>query len=282
MSDRRACIGNGRVAAAELRGQVTAARFVPGTWHRIRPAVVDLCAAPGGARDRQLLHGARVRVLEVAAGWAFAAAARDGYAGYLPAQVLGPDLATTHRVSAAATHLYPAADLKRPEAGWLSLGSELAITGTEGAFARSVAGLFVPAAHLRPLAAPEDDPVAVAERLLGVPYLWGGNSAAGIDCSGLVQAACHAAGIACPGDSDQQEASLGETLPRDAEPRRGDLVFWRGHVGWMRDAATLLHANAQAMAVASEPLETAVARIAAQGGGAVTRRARLAFGAKGP
>ena len=275
MSDRRRLLANARVAAAELRGQVDAPAYADGTARRVVVPVADLCAAPDGPRDRQLLYGAHVRVLEVAAGWAFGAATDDGYVGYLRAASLGDPVEATHRVAVPATHLYPAPDLKRREALWLSLGARLRVVGQAGGFLETAEGLYVPAPHLRPLSEPFADPVAVAELLRGVPYLWGGNSAAGIDCSGLVQIACHAAGQPCPGDSDQQEAELGATLAPDTPPRRGDLYFWPGHVAWAVDGATLIHANAHAMAVACEPIDAALARIEAQGEGPLTRRARL-------
>ncbi len=275
MTDRRALAANGRVAAVELEGLVEAGAFVAGAWARVAVPVADLCAAPGGARDRQLLLGARFRVLERRGGWAFGVAGADGYAGYLAEAALGPEVGVTHRVAVPATHLYPAPDLKRRERAWLPFGAALRVVSASGAFLETSGGDFVPAAHLRPLDAPLDDPVTVAELFLGVPYLWGGNSSAGIDCSGLVQVACHAAGIACPGDSDQQETALGTTLPPGTPPARGDLLFWPGHVAWVADGDTLIHANAHAMAVAFEPIEAAIARIAAQGEGGVTRHARL-------
>jgi cell wall-associated NlpC family hydrolase len=148
------------------------------------------------------------------------------------------------------------------------------VTGTEGCFAATPLGC-VPLVHLAPLEVPEADPVVVSERFLGTPYLWGGNSAAGIDCSGLVQAACLACGIACPGDSDMQ-AALG--VAAEGPPRRGDLLFWKGHVALVRDAETLIHANAHHMAVTVEGIEAATARIAAQGHGPVTAHRRLGMG----
>ncbi len=122
--------------------------------------------------------------------------------------------------------------------------------------------------HLAPLGERETDWTAVAERFLGTPYLWGGKTSLGIDCSGIVQIAFEACGIAAPRDTDMQQAALGTALPLDAglpPLRRGDLVFWKGHVGFMRDAETLLHANAHHMAVASEPLSTTLERLAKRG-----------------
>ncbi|MEM1430063.1 MAG: NlpC/P60 family protein [Pseudomonadota bacterium] len=278
MSDRRETLANAFVAAAELEGSVEAPAYVDGTLQRVTEPVVDLCRAPGGARERQLLYGQRFRVLEVREGWAFGAAARDGYVGYIAAASLGEDVAATHRVALPATHLYPTPNLKAREAAWLSFGSELRVVSASGEFFETAEGLFVPKTHLRPLSAVFADPVTVAQLFFGVPYLWGGNSAAGIDCSGLLQAGCLAAGLPCPGDSDQQEAILGETLAPGVQPARGDLFFWSGHVGIAVDGETLIHANAGSMSVAYEPITAAISRIAAQGEGPVTRRARLPSG----
>jgi cell wall-associated NlpC family hydrolase len=200
-------------------------------------------------------------------------AARDGYEGFVPEAALTTGR-VTHRVCARATHLYPAPDIKTRERAMLSLNARLEVIGQSGSFAETPQG-FVPLAHLAPLDAPESDPVAVVARLLGTPYLWGGNSSLGIDCSGLVQAGCLACGIACPGDSGPQEAALGHPLPEDEPLQRGDLLFWRGHVAWVADPDTLLHANAHHMAVACEPIPEAITRIAAQNGGPVTARKRL-------
>jgi cell wall-associated NlpC family hydrolase len=272
--DRRLTPANGRVAAARLVGQVAAERFVEGSPATLAVPLADLLAAPGGARDRQLLWGEAVTVYEEREGWAFVEAARDGYVGYLPAPVLGPPVAATHIVAVPATHLYPAPDLKRHELAHLSFGARLRVVSAQGAFFETAEGAFVPKPHLRPANRPFEDPATVAQLHFGTPYLWGGNSILGIDCSGLVQAALLACAIPCPGDSDLQAAALGRPLPDDAPLARGDVLFWRGHAALAVDGETLIHANAHHMAVAYEGIAEAIARIEAQGGGPVTARRR--------
>lgn len=270
MSDRRLTPANGRVAAAHLRGQVAAARYVQGEAAEVAAPVADLLAAPEGARDRQLLLGEAVTVYERRGGWAFVQAAKDGYTGYVAEAALGPPGMPTHRVAARATHLYPAPEMKTRERMGLSHGVRLEVTGEAGRFVETPLG-FVPRVHVAPLETPEADPVAVAERFLGAPYLWGGNAAFGIDCSGLVQAALTACAIACPGDTDMQE---GLGAPAAGPPRRGDLLFWTGHVALVRDGETLIHANAHHMAVTIEAIAAVTARIAAAGEGPVTAHRR--------
>ncbi|PQO24633.1 NLP/P60 hydrolase [Rhodobacteraceae bacterium WD3A24] len=272
--DPRLTPSNGRVAHASLKGRVSAEHFIDGTCARIGRPLADLRDGPGGRRARQLLMGEGFTVLERRDGHVFGQAARDGHVGWLDEAALVAWAEPTHWVGASATHLYSAPDIKAPERGWLSLGARLRIVGEDGAFARTDGGLFVPRVHLRPLGDWADDPVAVAESLIGTPYLWGGNSRAGLDCSGLVQAALLACGRDCPPDSDLQQ-ELGRPLAKGGGLTRGDLVFWAGHVGWMADSANLLHANAHHMAVAREPLAEAAGRIAAQGGGPITHRRRL-------
>ena len=151
----------------------------------------------------------------------------------------------------------------------------LAVAERSDSFLTLIDGSHVPVQHVEPVHHLVDDVTHVIERFLGIPYLWGGNSTRGMDCSGAVQLALEAAGRPCPRDTDMQEAALGHALPDDAPLKRGDLIFWKGHVGVMRDAAALIHANAHHMAVASEPLDGAVRRIRANGGGPVTSRRRI-------
>lgn len=272
--DPRLTPANGRVAALSLQGTVEAARFVEGWTRHVAAPLVALRHAPDGRRERELLRGEDVTVFEDRDGWCFVQAARDGYVGYLPSQVLHEMVAPDLRVCVRATHAYTQADLKSPDLMTLSFGSRLRHMGQEGRFILTDAG-HVPAGHLAPTSRLEDDPVSVATLLLGTPYLWGGNSAFGIDCSGLVQAACLACGISCPGDSDMQAADLGASVSDGSAPRRGDLLFWKGHVAWVAGADMILHANAHHMAVAFEGLAAAVARIEAQGGGPVTHHRRV-------
>ncbi|SEK54058.1 Cell wall-associated hydrolase, NlpC family [Roseovarius nanhaiticus] len=273
MSDPRAIPANERVAAASLRGRVKAPRFAEGSARRVAIPVADLSLKPGGKRTRQWLMGAPVTCYELHEGHTFVQG-EDGYVGYLPEAALHDGPAPTHWISARASHSYNAPDLKSPERMALSHLSRVAVTKTQDNWAETALG-HIPLQHLSPLPMAATDPVAVAEIYLGAPYFWGGNSAFGIDCSGLVQAGCRACGIACPGDSDQQEEVLGSDLAEDALLRRGDLLFWKGHVAWVLDEARILHANAHSMSVSTEPLEAAVTRIAEQGGGPVTARKRL-------
>ncbi|MEX0348874.1 MAG: NlpC/P60 family protein [Paracoccaceae bacterium] len=274
MSDPRLTPMNTRVADARLQDVPEGLARVEGLARQVNLPVVNLLRAPEGKRDRQLLYGETLRVFEDRDGWAFVQADKDGYVGYLPSDKLTASQQATHWVSAPATHAYKMADLKSPDTASLSFGTFLAVTGKANGFAQTPLG-HVPEVHLSKVATHCSDPVEVAAGFLGTPYLWGGNSRFGIDCSGLVQAALLACGTACPGDSDLQMAELGKALPVGSPAKRGDLLFWKGHVAWVADPDTILHANAGHMAVAYEPLEAAIARIQAQGDGPVTAHKRL-------
>lgn len=272
--DRRLTPYNGRVAHVDWRDRIDAQSYAAPVAKRIASPLTDLCAAPGGARDRQLLFGARFDVIDQREGWAFGMA-EDGYCGWLDLGALAEWHPPTHWLSAPASHLYPAPDIKRRPAAALSLCAAVVVVERRGAWVRELGGHWLPATHLRAWDDRPSDPVTFAESLLGSPYLWGGNSRAGLDCSGLVQIACRACGIDCPADSDLQASHLGAPLAETTSLKRGDLVFWKGHVGWMADATTLLHANAHHMAVTLEPLAVARERISASGGGPVTGFRRI-------
>jgi NlpC/P60 family/Bacterial dipeptidyl-peptidase Sh3 domain len=265
---------NGRVAHVSLKGRVKADAFVEGARARVARPLADLLRRPDGPRDRQLLMGDRVLVLDRDGRHAFVQAEKDGYCGYLAEGSLGPDLAPTHWVRAPATHLYATPSIKLHEVASLSFGARLTIRAEDERFLETDEGLFVPRQHVGPEGDRMTDPAAVAEIFLGTPYLWGGNSWAGIDCSGLVQASLLACGIPCPGDSDLQFAALGRPLARGEAHRRGDLFFWTGHVAMAVDEARLIHANGHRMAVTHEGITEAVDRIARQEGVAAFLGAR--------
>ena len=278
--DRRLTPARPDLAAEHLRGLVKAPRYAEGRRMRIVTASAPLRRSPqaDAPLETEALFGETVTVYDESEGWAWAQLERDGYVGYLPSGTLGAPSAPTHRVAALRTHAYPGPAIKLPPHMALSLGAQLKIVDREGDFSVSEDGLYVWSRHLVELDAHETDTVAVAELFLETPYLWGGRTSEGIDCSGLVQTALMAAGVPSPRDSDMMEAALGKPIPVD-DPKtplvRGDLVFWKGHVGIMNDPDTLLHANGWHMKTANEPLAQARARIAANGGGNVTSVRRL-------
>ena len=192
------------------------------------------------------------------------------YVGWLSANALAPPGAPpTHKVVALRTLVFPGPSIKLAPREALPFGARVAVARREERMAVTQSGGYLPAVHLAPIDVYETDFVAVAERFLGVPYLWGGKTVLGLDCSGLVQIALAACGISCPRDSDMQEEALGSPVAAATDRsdlQRGDLVFWTGHVAIVRDRATFLHANAFHMAVAIEPIGDAIARIRGAGG----------------
>jgi hypothetical protein len=261
------------LAARHLAGQVEARRFVEGKAYEIGTSQAPVRAAPSHEATllTEALKGERVAIYEISEeGWAWGQLASDGYVGFLPASALcTPGPPATHKVTALRTFVFPGPSIKLPPLETLSFGCELVISRMEEPFAVMPSGGHVPILHLASIATAESDFVAVAERFLGTPYLWGGKTSLGIDCSGLLQLALGACGSPCPRDSDMQEQALGSALARRDELddlQRGDLVFWKGHIAIVRDEATLMHASAHHMAVVLEPIAPAIARIRVTGG----------------
>ena len=262
----------GDLAARHLAGIVEAQRFVEGKPYEIGTAQAPMREAPSQEAGllTEALKGEAITIYDIGeagSGWAWGQLAGDGYVGFVPAGALrAPGPSPTHKVSALRTFVFPSSSIKRPPIETLSFGCRLAVARIDGQFAISAAGGHVPVRHLAPIETMETDFVAVAEQFLGTPYLWGGKSSLGVDCSGLVQLALAACSVDCPRDTDMQERALGSALAHDIKQlRRGDLLFWKGHVAIVRDEATLVHANAHHMAVAVESTTAAIARIRAAG-----------------
>jgi cell wall-associated NlpC family hydrolase len=265
--DRRLNACRPDLADERLKGRVSAERFVAGEPADVIVAVVDLHSAPetGAGIDTQLLFGDPVRVFERKAGWAWVQAGRDGYVGYIKEETLGALVEPTHLVAVPRSVVYPEPELKTPPISVQSMGARVAVVeevekrGTRYALLSS-GGVMI-AGHLRPLDQPFPDYVSVAEIFLHTPYLWGGASGFGIDCSGLVQLSMFMAGRRVLRDTDMQAEGIGHPVEAEAGLRRGDLVFWRGHVAVMVDGETIIHANGHTMTVAREPLTEAAGRI---------------------
>ena len=262
MADRRLTPARPDLAAAHLRGQVEAQNFVEGTLSSVIRGRASLRAAPsdGASQDSELLRGEAVTVYERKNGWAWVQGETDSYVGYVREAMLGPRMAADAHVIVPLTPLLSAPDVKAPLRDLLPLNALVQAGARIGEFVETEGG-FLPARALAPRARAAPDFVAVAEQFFGVPYVWGGKTFQGLDCSGLIQMALQAAGIPAPRDTDMMERDLGQTV-LGAKLKRGDLVFWKGHMGVMRDGETLLHANAFHMLVASEPLAEVIERIA--------------------
>lgn len=249
------------MAAQSLKDRVDVPAYVEGSLHQVATGLLGLYSAPNAEAclASQLLYGESFTVYEIKDGWAWGQAQKDGYVGYCPVDGLSPDLFTTsHHVSALSTHIYTEPHVKSKTVGQVFMMSELSVANevAHQGFVELADGHWVYATHISNIAG--EDPVAEALKLLYTPYLWGGRSSAGIDCSGLIQLAFAMVGMQVPRDSDMQQEFIGEKLPGDAVPERGDLAFFPGHVGFMLDDMHLLHANAHHMRVSIDPLRDVI------------------------
>jgi len=271
MDDPRLTPARGDLAAKYLEGKVKAERFVAGETLEVTDAIVPLRERPStdAALSTQALKGERVTVYDRnAEGWAWGQLDSDGYVGWLPDSGLAkPGAAPTHKITAIRTFAFPGPSIKLPPVETLPMGAMVVVTREDGVFAVTREGWYLPKPHVAVIDYREPDFVTVAERFVGTPYLWGGKSSFGIDCSGLVQIALNATGTPCLRDSDMQQDSLGRPLyaAESGKLQRGDLIFWKGHVAIVRDALTIVHANAHHMATAIENTQEAIARINATG-----------------
>lgn len=264
------------LAAAWLAGRVEAARFVEGTPYRVIAGRTSVRGSPAfnAPRTSELLYGERFVVYEDRDLWLWGQNQSDGYVGYVRRTALEQrDKEPTHRVAALRSFLFPKPDFKSVPMDHLTLASRLVVTGVENGYAALEGGGFVFAKHLEPVDAVTTDYVATALRLIGTPYLWGGRTTLGFDCSGLVQIVLALAGHPAPRDSDMQAAEVGDALAESPDParfpfQRGDLVFFPGHVAIMVDRTSVVHATAYSMSVTVEPLAT----VAERGGGVTVVR----------
>jgi cell wall-associated NlpC family hydrolase len=259
------------LAAESLYGRVSAPRYVEGFPAQVTRSSVPLRLRPSTTLgfETEALFGEKVAVYDERDGWAWIQLDRDRYVGYVPSESLSPEIEEpTHRVRALGTFVYPLPDIKSPPLMHLSLNAGLCVVEADERFVMLKGGGFVVARHVGEIGRRAPDFVEIAERFIGTPYLWGGRTRLGIDCSGLVQMSLEAAGISAPRDTDMQQAELGTSvdIPDVLEGmQRGDLIYWKGHVGIMADSITLVHANAHHMQVAAETLPEAIERIAKLG-----------------
>jgi cell wall-associated NlpC family hydrolase len=271
MDDPRLTPARPDLAAKYLEGKVEAKRFVAGEEFEITDSIAPLRSAPSpdAALATQALKGERAMIYDRnAEGWAWGQLNSDGYVGWLPDRALArPVSKPTHKVTALRTFAFPGPSIKLPPAQTLVMGALITLSREEGPFAVTREGWYLWRQHVGSIGSSVPDFVAVAEQFVGTPYLWGGKSSLGIDCSGLVQVSLNAAGTGCPRDSDMQEQGLGRALDRHEAKKlnRGDLIFWNGHVAIVRDATTIVHANAFHMATLIEHTRHAIARIKAAG-----------------
>ena len=261
--DPRLTPANEIFACSTLKDKIKHPNFVVGKSYQINMPFIDLLAAPGGKRNRQLIYGSKVKYFGEADGWAFVQNTYDSYVGYVPQNTIVPETKKTHIVSAPLTHVFLEPNIKSRNIEILPLAAKVSGQMVENGFMETELG-WISVAQLKRKTELPKDPVEVSKLLQNAPYLWGGNTSLGIDCSGLIQISMMLCGLDCPGDSDQQMKTLGQNLDIGSPRKRGDILFWKGHVAWAVNERQILHANAYHMATVIEEADEAIERIQTQ------------------
>ena len=272
--DPRLIPANKIVACSTLKGKIKHKNFVEGKNYQINVPFVDLLDRPDGKRNRQLVYGSKVKYFGEAGGWAFIQNIYDSYVGYVPQNTIVSETEKTHIVTVPLAHVFLEPNIKSRNIDMLPLAARVAGEVFENGFLETELG-WISVSQLNRKTELPKDPIEVSKMLQYAPYLWGGNTSLGIDCSGLIQVSLLLCGVDCPGDSDQQMNTLGHNLVIGSPRKKGDILFWKGHVAWALNERQILHANAYHMATVIEEANEAIERIKKQDNNSIIAHKRL-------